>query len=82
MANKKQITACDGLPIRCFTCGKLIGHLYQKYLELVEKKKTDNKYGLGIIDDNRDIIKLLGLDSRYCCYMRLMQYPLGLYDYV
>ena len=25
------------IPIRCFSCGKLIAHAYQPYLELIEK---------------------------------------------
>ncbi|MFW9949493.1 MAG: DNA-directed RNA polymerase subunit N, partial [Candidatus Thorarchaeota archaeon] len=25
------------IPIRCFSCGKLIAHVYQPYKELIEK---------------------------------------------
>ncbi|NVM45877.1 MAG: hypothetical protein HWN79_13255, partial [Candidatus Lokiarchaeota archaeon] len=25
------------IPIRCFSCGKLIAHIYKPYLELIEK---------------------------------------------
>ena len=43
------------IPIRCFSCGKLIAHIYQPYLELLEKgEKAD------------DAFKNLGID-RFCC---------------
>ncbi|MET1124083.1 MAG: DNA-directed RNA polymerase subunit N [Archaeoglobaceae archaeon] len=42
-------------PIRCFSCGAVIGHLYDKYKELVKGGKTPKEAldELGII--------------RYCC---------------
>ncbi len=42
-------------PIRCFTCGKIIGHLYREYEYRVNKGEDRGK----IMDD-------LGL-NRYCC---------------
>ena len=42
------------IPIRCFTCGNLIAHLYEKYKELTKDKK------------NADALDELGVD-RYCC---------------
>lgn len=30
------------VPVCCFTCGKPIGHLYSKYLELVKKYETEH----------------------------------------
>jgi len=43
------------IPIRCFSCGKLIAHIYQPYLELIEKgEKTE------------DAFKQLGIE-RFCC---------------
>jgi len=41
-------------PIRCFTCGGLIGHLYEKYKELTKDKPQ------------ADALDALGVD-RYCC---------------
>ncbi len=41
-------------PIRCFTCGKVIGHLYEDYKE---KIKTEDK--AKVLDE-------LGV-KRYCC---------------
>ncbi len=43
------------IPVRCFTCGKPIGHLYAKYQERVEAGESPK----GVLDD-------LGLE-RYCC---------------
>tara|TARA_Y100000310_G_C20540990_1_gene743280 strand:+ start:376 stop:573 length:198 start_codon:yes stop_codon:yes gene_type:complete len=43
------------IPIRCFSCGKPVGHLWEEFKELTEKgeeaKKTMDKLGL----------------DRYCC---------------
>ena len=44
------------IPVRCFTCGKVIGNLWHRYLQLVSEKK----------DNMTDIFKELGL-NRYCC---------------
>ena len=43
------------IPIRCFSCGKPIGHLYEQY-----KDRT----GKG--EDRKKIMDDLGL-QRYCC---------------
>lgn len=42
------------IPVRCFTCGKPIGHLWEKYLE---KLKTE---------DRKKVMDDLGLE-RMCC---------------
>ncbi len=43
------------VPVRCFTCGKPIGHLYAKYKERIEAGEDPK----AVLDD-------LGLE-RYCC---------------
>ena len=43
------------IPVRCFTCGKVIGNLWHRYLELLNEKK-----------DMIEIFRELGL-NRYCC---------------
>lgn len=43
------------IPVRCISCGKPIGGLWEKYKERVEAGETPAK----VLDD-------LGLD-RYCC---------------
>ena len=41
------------IPIRCFSCGKLIAHIYKPYLELLEKgEKSEDAFkqlGLSLI---------------------------------
>ena len=43
------------IPIRCFSCGKPIAHLWEEYKERVAKEEDRKK----VLDD-------LGLE-RYCC---------------
>ena len=43
------------IPIRCFSCSKPIGHLYEKYLKELEKGKSPKQ----VMDE-------LGIE-RYCC---------------
>ncbi|HII94532.1 MAG: DNA-directed RNA polymerase subunit N [Methanofastidiosum sp.] len=48
------------IPVRCFTCGKVIGHLYEPYLARLSKGEKTEK----ILDD-------MGL-TRYCCRRMLL----------
>ena len=48
------------IPVRCFGCGKPIGHLWEKY-----KQRVANGEEAGKVMDN------LGLD-RYCCRTALL----------
>jgi len=43
------------IPVRCFSCGKPIGHLWKEFKERTEKKEAGGK----VLDE-------LGLE-RYCC---------------
>ncbi len=43
------------IPIRCFSCGKPVGHLYEEYKEKVDKG-----------DDAKKVLDSLGVE-RYCC---------------
>lgn len=43
------------IPIRCFSCGKPIAHLWEEYREQVEKG-----------EDKKKALDSLGL-KRYCC---------------
>jgi len=43
------------IPVRCTSCGKPIGHLWEKYKEEIEKGKKP-----------KEIMDKLGLE-RYCC---------------
>jgi DNA-directed RNA polymerase subunit N len=42
-------------PVRCFSCGKPIGHLWEEYLERIKKG-----------EDKKEILNSLGVE-RYCC---------------
>ena len=64
------------IPIRCFTCGKVIGHLYEEYLEEVSKNLNDEKLvttteGINTAFDNSKTVEGIILDkleiNRYCC---------------
>ncbi len=44
------------VPVRCFTCGKVVGGVYEEYLKLVNEKKEDPKKAM----------ESLGIE-RYCC---------------
>jgi len=43
------------IPIRCFSCAKPVGHLYEEYLERVERG-----------EERKKVLDALGLE-RYCC---------------
>jgi len=48
------------IPVRCFSCGKIIGGLYNKYLEKLENNYTEN-----------DALDSLDV-TRYCCRRMLL----------
>jgi len=49
------------IPVRCFSCGKVIGDLWERYLELIDKQDmTDG--------DAMDQLQL----QRYCCRRMVM----------
>jgi len=50
------------IPIRCFTCGALIGDKYEKFLEMVKD---------GV--DPKDALDKLGL-KRYCCRRMILSH--------
>ena len=67
------------IPIRCMTCGKVIGDLYQEYLKRTTDY-TDEHTELNTIDMNSKVVQKtkkgvvmdeLGL-KRYCCRRHLL----------
>ena len=60
------------LPIRCFTCDKVIGNKYNKYLELVTEYNTDGdiEYDLNSQAKALDDMKILN----YCCRSMFMSH--------
>eukprot|EP00727_Mastigamoeba_balamuthi_P000991 m51a1_g1089 putative dna-directed rna polymerase ii kda polypeptide (69) ;mRNA; f:57048-57402 len=49
------------IPVRCFTCGKVIGHLWERYISLLSGEEGDENSAL-------DILQL----KRYCCRRMLL----------
>ena len=76
------------IPVRCFTCGKVLGNLWDKYLEELQKAYNNelNENELKrIVDLQKDedsaekkILDDLGL-KRYCC-RRVMLSTVDLVD--
>lgn len=50
------------IPIRCFSCGKPIGHLWEEYNQRVKSGENPKK----VLDD-------LGLE-RYCCRAMMLSH--------
>ncbi len=50
------------IPVRCFTCGSIIGDKYEKFLRMVEE---------GM--DPKDALDKLGV-KRYCCRRMLLSH--------
>ena len=49
------------IPVRCFTCGAVIGNKWQRYIQLVQEDHKTEQQALDI----------LGL-KRYCCRRMLL----------
>lgn len=54
------------IPVRCFTCGKVVGNLWEKWLELLQQDKSE-AYALILLfiffSEALDELEL----KRYCC---------------
>ena len=68
------------IPIRCFTCGKLIAHMWEDYQKQVQNEidKSTDSYQNAIDDQKRrsiesEIIDKLDL-KRYCCRRMLLSH--------
>mmetsp|Transcript_61678 Transcript_61678/g.138967 ORF Transcript_61678/g.138967 Transcript_61678/m.138967 type:complete len:88 (+) Transcript_61678:84-347(+) len=48
------------IPIRCYSCGKLIGNKWERYLQMLQSEMSE-----------REVLDALGL-SRYCCRRMLL----------
>ena len=67
------------IPIRCVTCGKIIGNKWNKYQELTKGESKKNKESDTIDVNSKQIEKTnagivldnLGL-TRYCCRRHLL----------
>jgi DNA-directed RNA polymerase subunit N (RpoN/RPB10) len=54
------------IPVRCFTCGKVIGDIYQEYKKRYDEYKKALDSGESPKGTPKKILDDLGVD-RYCC---------------
>ncbi|MEF8848919.1 MAG: DNA-directed RNA polymerase subunit N [Candidatus Thermoplasmatota archaeon] len=54
------------IPIRCFTCGKVLGDIYEKYKKRAEAYNQAIKEGKKPKETPKEILDDLGV-NRYCC---------------
>jgi len=61
------------IPVRCFTCGKVIGNKWDAYLNLLQEDYTEgyNRMYLLQLLRCREALDQLGL-RRYCCRRMLL----------
>ena len=71
------------IPVRCFTCGKVLGHLWERYLEgvqqarLEEEEKGEDRFRFVDIETLKTktkegkLMDELGL-NKYCCRRMIM----------
>ena len=63
------------IPVRCFTCGKLIADKWAMYEEKVKKLKEEHQEDQGSEDEMciKDIFNDLDI-KRYCCKRMLLSH--------
>ena len=54
------------IPVRCFTCGKVIAPLYEEFKQRYDEQQKSLKAGEKPKDTPQKILDDLGLE-RYCC---------------
>ena len=54
------------IPVRCFTCGKVLGDVYKEYLRRCEEYKKALDAGEKPKETPKQILDDLGVE-RYCC---------------
>ena len=54
------------IPVRCFTCGKVISQVYEEFKKRYEEYQKVIKTGEKPKETPKDILDDLGVD-RYCC---------------
>ena len=61
------------IPVRCFTCNKILSSTYNKYKFMVKKEQSKSKkYTDDIIDNDKTyIFEQLDI-NRYCCKRHLI----------
>ena len=54
------------IPVRCFTCGKIIGDAFEEYIKRYDVYKKSLDAGEKPKETPKQILDILGID-RYCC---------------
>ncbi|PWA19003.1 hypothetical protein CCH79_00005079 [Gambusia affinis] len=60
--SQQRVVATMIIPVRCFTCGKIVGNKWEAYLGLLQAEYTEG-----------DALDALGL-KRYCCRRMLLSH--------
>lgn len=59
------------IPVRCFTCGKVIGSIYEEFRKRYEEYKRAVEAGEKPKETPKEILDDLGVE-RYCCRRMLL----------
>ncbi len=61
------------IPVRCFTCGKVIGSAYEEFERRYEEYKKAIEKGEKPKETPKEILDDLGI-TRYCCRRMLLSH--------
>lgn len=64
--DKNRIGDLMIIPVRCFSCGKVVSQVYEEFRKRYEEYQKVVKSGEKPTDTPKDILDDLGVD-RYCC---------------
>ena len=71
------------IPVRCFTCNRVLASKYKKYLEYISENPDTKE---NILSGNPDLEELkeenahmkafkeIGIDNRYCCKRHILSH--------
>lgn len=65
------------IPVRCFTCNRVIGHMYKKYVSIVEQCRSKGNTEMESTDT---ALRELGLGPKEYCCRRMIQTHVNLID--
>ena len=61
------------IPVRCFTCGKVLGDIWEEYQKRHDEYKTALKKGEKPKETPKQILDDLGVE-RYCCRRMILSH--------
>jgi DNA-directed RNA polymerase subunit N len=69
------------IPIRCFTCNRVLASKYEKYLEIIATEPENENIISGdpqinLSEDNiyQKAFKEIGISDRYCCKRHVLSH--------